>query len=84
MNRCLNFCSVANCPTGTVCQGNKCVLSNACTSSQQCPPGRRCTNGQCIDTCAAVSCPVNSNCFNGNCIPNDGFCFTNSHCPSGA
>lgn len=78
----MNFCSLADCPSGTICKGNQCVSVNTCTYDSDCPAGKRCKSRQCTDPCALVFCGSNSKCFDGRCIPNQGYCYSDSHCPS--
>jgi peptidoglycan-associated lipoprotein len=58
-----------NCPTGFVCQANKCVPKPECEKDTQCGEGKACKDGK----CQAVEAPQKP----------EGVCSTNEDCPSG-
>ncbi len=78
----------AQCPSGSTCQGGRCVPTPPqCTSNAQCPAGSSCQNGTCVSnpnpTCTSNSqCSSPAVCQNGQCVV-PGLCRVDSDCPSG-
>jgi peptidoglycan-associated lipoprotein len=80
--QCQECAADANCKTGFVCQGHRCVPKPECDKDGDCS-GKKCQAGKCVThECEAdKDCPAGSKCQGNRCVA--GACSSNEDCPSG-
>jgi hypothetical protein len=89
VDNCLEWSSITNCPSNTICQNGECVyIQQKCSDGT--PYGRcsinkpfYCDNGKIISNCTICGCPTGEQCQSGGCVTVTIECETNQDCDDG-